>query len=92
MEYLIYLRIICLYMAKLYHSISMEKTHYNRIKAVLTEKDKTGMWLAEQMDKNVGTVSRGQQIGNNNINSKKKFGKNLFMIEKVYFCIQNRQK
>ena len=58
MEYLIYLRIICLYMAKLYHSISMEKTHYNRIKAVLTEKDKTGMWLAEQMDKNVGTVSR----------------------------------
>lgn len=33
-----------------------------------------------------------RQIGNNNINSKKKFGKNLFMIEKVYFCIQNRHK
>ena len=70
----------------------MEKTHYNRIKAILAEKDNTGIWLAEQMDKNVGTVSRGQQIGNNNINSKKKFGKNLFMIEKVYFCIQNRHK
>lgn len=33
-------------------------THYNRIKAVLAEKDKTGTWLAEQMDRNVGTVSR----------------------------------
>ena len=44
-------------MVKLYLN-SMEKTHYNRIKAVLAEKDKTGVWLAEQMEKNVGTVSR----------------------------------
>ena len=36
----------------------MEKPHYNRIKAVLAEKDKTGVWLADQMDRNIGTVSR----------------------------------
>ena len=36
----------------------MEKTHYNRIKAVLAENDRTGVWLAEQMDKNIGTVPR----------------------------------
>lgn len=33
-------------------------THCNRIKAVLAEKDKTGIWLAEQKDRNVDTVSR----------------------------------
>ena len=33
-------------------------THYNRIKAVLAEKNKTGTWLSEQMDRNLGTVSR----------------------------------
>lgn len=36
----------------------MERIHYNRIKAVLAEKDKSGVWLAEQMDRNIGTVSR----------------------------------
>jgi hypothetical protein len=36
----------------------MEKTHYNRLKIVLAEKEKTGTWLSEQMDRNVGTVSR----------------------------------
>ena len=32
--------------------------HYNRIKAVLAEKDKTGTWLSEKMNRNLGTVSR----------------------------------
>ena len=36
----------------------MEKTHYNRLKIVLAEKEKTGTWLSEQMGRNVGTVSR----------------------------------
>jgi transcriptional regulator with XRE-family HTH domain len=33
-------------------------THYNRIKSVLAEKNKTGIWLSEQMGRNIGTVSR----------------------------------
>jgi len=36
----------------------MDNPHYNRIKAVLAEKDKTGTWLSEQMGRNIGTVSR----------------------------------
>ena len=36
----------------------MGNPHYNRIKAVLAEKDKTGTWLSEQMGRNIGTVSR----------------------------------
>ena len=36
----------------------MENPHYNRIKAVLAEKDKTGTWLSEKMNRNLGTVSR----------------------------------
>ena len=36
----------------------MDNLHYNRIKAVLAEKDKTGTWLSEQMGRNIGTVSR----------------------------------
>jgi len=40
-------------------SIKMkEYTHYNRIKSVLAEKNKTGTWLSEQMGRNLGTVSR----------------------------------
>ena len=31
---------------------------YNRIKIVLAEKEKTGTWLSEKMDRNIGTVSR----------------------------------
>ena len=31
---------------------------YNRIKVVLAEKEKTGTWLSEKMDRNIGTVSR----------------------------------
>ena len=37
---------------------AMDNPHYNRIKAVLAEKDKTGTWLSEQMGRNIGTVSR----------------------------------
>ena len=36
----------------------METVRYNRIKAVLAENDKTGTWLSEKMDRNIGTVSR----------------------------------
>lgn len=36
----------------------MEKTNLNRLKAVLAEQNKTGVWLAEQINKNVATVSR----------------------------------
>lgn len=36
----------------------MEKTHYNRLKIVLAEKEKTGTWLSEQMGRNIGTVSK----------------------------------
>ena len=36
----------------------MEKHYIIHIKAVLAEKDKTGVWLASQMDRNIGTVSR----------------------------------
>lgn len=33
-----------------------EYTHYNRIKSVLAEKNKTGTWLSEQMGRNFGTA------------------------------------
>ena len=36
----------------------MENQKLNRIKVVLAEKDKTGVWLSEQMGRNIGTVSR----------------------------------
>ena len=36
----------------------MEIQCYNRLKIVLAEKEKTGIWLSEQMGRNVGTVSR----------------------------------
>jgi len=35
-----------------------EYTHYNRIKSVLAEKNKTGTWLSEQKGRSLGTVSR----------------------------------
>lgn len=31
---------------------------YNRIKRVLKQKKRTGKWLAEQLDKDEGTISR----------------------------------
>ena len=35
-----------------------EYTHYNRIKSVLAEKNKTGTWLSEKMGRNLGSVLR----------------------------------
>ena len=36
----------------------MESQKINRLKVVLVENGKTGKWLAEQVGKNVATVSR----------------------------------
>ncbi len=36
----------------------MDDLHYNCIKPVLEEKNKTGTWLSEQMGRNFGIVSR----------------------------------
>lgn len=36
----------------------MESKNLNRIKAMLAEKNKTGKWLAEQLDKDPATVSK----------------------------------
>ncbi|MBR1934088.1 MAG: helix-turn-helix transcriptional regulator [Prevotella sp.] len=36
----------------------MDRPHYNRLKVVLAEKEKTGTRLSEQMGRNIGTVSR----------------------------------
>lgn len=36
----------------------MEEKKYNRIKVVLAEKDKTGIWLGEQIGKSNTTVSK----------------------------------
>ena len=36
----------------------MAKKTYNRIKAVLAERDKTNLWLAERLGKNRTTVSK----------------------------------
>ena len=37
---------------------NMEIQHYNRLKIVLAEKERTGTWLSEQMGHNISTVSR----------------------------------
>ena len=36
----------------------MARKNYNRIKQVLKQKKRTGKWLAAQLDKDEGTVSR----------------------------------
>ena len=36
----------------------MEAERINRIKVVLVEQNKTGKWLAEQLQKNEATISR----------------------------------
>lgn len=36
----------------------MSQKAYNRIKAVLAEKGKTNIWLAEEMERNKTTVSK----------------------------------
>jgi transcriptional regulator with XRE-family HTH domain len=38
--------------------ISMQEIPINRLKAVLAEKQKTGKWLADQLNKSETTVSR----------------------------------
>ena len=38
---------------------SMEKPVYNRIKAVLAEQGRTNNWLADELDMNRTTVSKG---------------------------------
>jgi len=35
-----------------------EKRIFNRIKSVLADKDKTNLWLAEQLGKNKSTISK----------------------------------
>jgi putative transcriptional regulator len=35
-----------------------ERRNFNRIKAVLAERGKTNIWLAEQLDRNKTTVSK----------------------------------
>lgn len=40
------------------NSRKMDKELINRIKVVLAEKDLTNKWLAEQLDKDQGTVSK----------------------------------
>jgi transcriptional regulator with XRE-family HTH domain len=37
---------------------NMGRPHYNRLKIVLAEKEKTETWLSEQVGKNIGTISR----------------------------------
>ena len=36
----------------------MEATRINRLKIVLAEQNKTGKWLAEQLQKNEATITR----------------------------------
>lgn len=36
----------------------MTKQRYNRIKAILVEKEKSAKWLAEQLERDKSTVSR----------------------------------
>ena len=36
----------------------MKIQHYNRLKIVLAEKERTGTWLSEQMGHSISTVSR----------------------------------
>jgi len=39
-------------------NLVMAKTSYNRIKAVLAENGRTNTWLAENLGRNVNTVSK----------------------------------
>jgi putative transcriptional regulator len=40
------------------NKVKQKKNIYNRLKAVLAEKGKTNLWLAEQLSKNKTTVSK----------------------------------
>jgi putative transcriptional regulator len=45
-------------LAYIANKMDKNKQIYNRIKAVLAEKGKTNLWLAEQLEKNKTTVSK----------------------------------
>ena len=48
----------CLYLHVDSNVWSMEKRKYNRIKVVLVQKDKTGIWLSKKIGKSNTTVSK----------------------------------
>ncbi|MDX1666928.1 MAG: helix-turn-helix transcriptional regulator [Saprospiraceae bacterium] len=57
MKFLIFFRFcFLLFLLKTVRKIFMPK--YNRIKAVLADKDKTSKWLAEEVGRSKATVSR----------------------------------
>ena len=50
-------KIKCIFAPKL-NSLNMNETKLNRIKVVMAEKDKTGLWLSERIGKSNTTVSK----------------------------------
>ena len=48
---------ICIFASK-FKILNMDKKKLNRLKLVLVEKDKTGVWLAEQLGVTAVTVSK----------------------------------
>lgn len=46
------------YLMNYFSGMSKEKPVFNRIKAVLAEKGKTNLWLAERLGKNKTTISK----------------------------------
>ena len=48
---------ICIFASK-FKLLNMDKKKLNRLKLVLVEKDKTGVWLAEQLGVTAVTVSK----------------------------------
>lgn len=48
---------ICIFASK-FNILNMDKKKLNRLKLVLVEKDKTGVWLAEQLGVTAVTVSK----------------------------------
>lgn len=49
--------IICIFASE-FNILNMDKKKLNRLKLVLVEKDKTGVWLAEQLGVTAVTVSK----------------------------------
>ena len=49
--------IICIFASE-FNILNMNKKKLNRLKLVLVEKDKTGVWLAEQLGVTAVTVSK----------------------------------
>ena len=50
-------KISCIFARNL-NNLNMSETKLNRIKVVMAEKDKTGLWLSEQIGKSNTTVSK----------------------------------